>query len=92
MTMLIAERKKKYIDMIELTDVNPDDLTEEDAVMWYNVNNYTKGLITQAQLEKYTEGVNHSDNVSRGNFRAVIGNKLMLLWGKEELEKMSSGK
>ena len=84
---LIIERKKQYIDMIELLSVNPDELTMEDAQMWYRVKNYQKGSVTRPEYEKYSRDVVNSNNPSRINFRAVIANKLTQPWIMEELEE-----
>lgn len=90
--VLVAREKEKYSGMIELKDVDPKDLTDLDASMWYKVNHYTTGLITEAQLKEYREDINRSNEaVSRQNFQAVISNKLTNLWGNEQLEKIRAG-
>jgi hypothetical protein len=81
------KKDRPPIDMVEIVDVNPEELTESDAIMWHNVNNYSKGLITQSQFDAYKGNVLYSGNKSRRNFLAVIINKIILLWADEEFSE-----
>lgn len=82
--LLIAERNiPGEIEKINLTDLN-----EKDAIMWYKIKNYVKGLITQDQYEEYKKDVRDSKNPSRNCFLALVNNKLTPFWISDNMEDL----
>jgi hypothetical protein len=86
---LITKRKGKYINMIEITEVNPDDLTEEDAAMWHKANN---GLVTHSEFTEYAKNIKSGNNRSRKRFRSVIANKIIPILAQAELKELQNQK
>lgn len=72
--------------MIELADVDADELTLEDALIWNKIKDYTPYAITMEEYEVYSASVQQDRNKSREEFRAVIANKLSPLWFQERLD------
>jgi len=81
----IIERWKKLPnrppeDMSELLNVGAEELTEEDAEMWEKIKNYRSKPVTKEEFFAYRDKVIKSNNRSRGNFLAVMANKINGLW------------
>ncbi len=81
---LKAEREKNVSNMREFVYVNPDELTEADAVMWYKFKNDQKGLVLPVDFYEYEKEINVSEVSSRFALLAVFKNKLLSLWTEEE--------
>jgi hypothetical protein len=64
--------------MIELVNVNLNELTEDDARMWYKVINNKKRPLSIKEFRDYKNKASASGNVSRDNFAQVLANKTSL--------------
>jgi hypothetical protein len=89
---LIVERQKyktiedlKDFRGIDLAKLN--DLTEEDAAMWYKMKNYRKGIISRNDIIEYSTHVIASRNHTRDSFASAVGNKLQNIIGDEQIEE-----
>jgi hypothetical protein len=87
---LISKRNAGEIKgtMFDLTLIkNINDLTEEDAHMWYRANNYESNPILETELESYQKNVIDSKNSSRQDFLAFIIQKITSLKLKKETKE-----
>ena len=75
---------KRGIDVEINMDLN--ELSIEDAIIWYKIQNYTKGLISPKEYMTYVADVDNSKKISRKVFQAIVGNKLTIKWGNEIME------
>ncbi len=65
---------------------NLDELTEEDARLWYIVKNYTKGSVPEEIYFAHKKEAVDSGSETRSAFvGGVIGNILTAKWGEEIL-------
>ena len=75
---------KRGIDVEMNMDLN--ELSIEDAIIWYKIQNYTKGLISPKEYTTYVADVDNSKKIARKVFQAIVGNKLTIKWGNEIME------
>ncbi|HEY4503266.1 MAG TPA: hypothetical protein VJC14_02440 [Candidatus Paceibacterota bacterium] len=69
------DKKNRPVGALELNEVIPAELTEEDADMWYKIK-HTPDTISMDDFRKYEVSVRKSNNHSRNYFRAVLANML----------------
>lgn len=85
LSFLISKKNNGEIQgtMFDLTLIkNINDLTEEDAHMWYRI--YKSNSISPNEFELYQKNVKDSKNPSREQFLSFITQKISSIWLNKE--------
>lgn len=79
----IQDLKTKERGTVNLSGVNPDELTAEDMRMWEAVSRYSVAKVPQDTFGAYRTAARSSGNKSRADFAGFLANKLSALvaWG-----------
>ena len=90
LSFLISKRKngdiqKTMFDLTLIEDIN--DLTEEDARMWYKVNNYESNPISREEFSSYQKSIEDSKNPSRYQFSSFLTQKISSIWLNKETKE-----
>ena len=75
--------KGHEVPMKELPEVNPEELTEADAQMWYRAKNSAEHPVKKKDFSLYANDADSSGNMSRKIFKAVIINKIKFFYGND---------
>lgn len=77
-----GEIQKTMFDLTLIDDISS--LTEEDAYMWYRINDYESNPISRDEFSSYQKSIKDSKNPSRFQFLSFLTQKITSIWLNKE--------